>query len=307
MTEFDKVIHPGGVGKVTASIHTTNFKGDVTKSVTVTTNDPDNKSFVLQLKAKILVPIDVQPNEMISFDGKAGQIQPASVTVVANGGEPFDIVTAETNDTHYKVTVAPNIVPEVGKPTPKPVKAKTGTLGSGMSSYTVTVTPAADLPIGRGNAQVTLKTSHPKAAEVLIRISSYVRGEVDVLPERVTLRLGSTQPEAAKVQHVAIRKREGSPLKILGVESSNPAIKTTLKTVTAGQEYDLEVRYDGPPPAAVINADVTIKTDDPRQSAIKVTVYGFPEAQVVAPGQQGDAHVVPIPVAPAVPAKPPAH
>ena len=116
MTEFDKVIRPGGVGKVTASIHTINLKGDVTKSVTVTTNDPANKSFVLQIKAKVLVPIDVQPSEMVAFDGKAGTLQPSSVTVVATGGELFDIIAAETNDTHYKVTVAPNLAPpEVGK------------------------------------------------------------------------------------------------------------------------------------------------------------------------------------------------
>ena len=307
MTEFDKVIRPGGVGKVTASIHTTSLKGDITKSVTVTTNDPTNKSFVLQLKAKILVPIDVQPNDMVSFDGKKGQIQPTTVTVLSSSNEVFDIISADTNDTHYKVVVAPNLKPEGDKPAPKAPKAKAGTVASGMASYTVTITPAADLPIGRGNAQVTLKTSNPKAAEVIIRISSNVRGEIDVLPERVTLRLGAAQPEAAKVQHVAIRKREGAPLKILGVESSNPALKTTLKTVTEGQEYDLEVKYDGPAPTAVLNADITIKTNDPAQAAIKVTVYGFPDTQVLnQPGQvPGQVTSVPVKV-PTPAAKPPA-
>ena len=55
MTEFDKVIHPGGVGKVTASVHTTNFKGEIVKSITVTTNDPTNQHVSLQLKANVTV------------------------------------------------------------------------------------------------------------------------------------------------------------------------------------------------------------------------------------------------------------
>jgi hypothetical protein len=38
VTEFDKVIHPGGVGKVTASVNSEHLKGQVSKSVTVTTN-----------------------------------------------------------------------------------------------------------------------------------------------------------------------------------------------------------------------------------------------------------------------------
>ena len=275
MTEFDKVIHPGGVGKITASIHTIALKGEITKSVTVTTNDPTKQSFVLQLKANIVVPIEVQPNDMVSFDGKIGRLQPTTVTLVAGGGEPFDILSAESSDPHFKVTVAPNPVAE-------PTKPKAGTIASGMANYSVTITAAADVALGRGNAQVTLKTSHPKATDVVIRISTYVRGDIDVLPERVTLRLGASQPEAARVQHVAIRKHEGAPLKILGVEASNPAIKTTLKTILEGQEYDLEVKYDGPAPTAVLNADVTIKTNDPIQSAIKITVYGFPEASALA-------------------------
>ena len=216
------------MGKVTASIHTTNFKGDIAKSVTVTTNDPDQSHFVLQLKAKIMVPIDVQPMDTVSLDGKPGGIKPTELTVTSAGSEPFDIVSAESNDAHYSATVVANLETEPGKPAPKASKPKAGTLASGSKSYKVTVNVANDVPIGRGSAQITLKTTHPKAAEVPIRIFSNIRGNVDVIPERVTLRLGATAPDAAKSQHVAIRKTEGDALKILSVESSNPSIKTTL-------------------------------------------------------------------------------
>jgi len=36
VTEFDKVIPPGGVGKVTASLNTFPYKGPITQSVQVT-------------------------------------------------------------------------------------------------------------------------------------------------------------------------------------------------------------------------------------------------------------------------------
>lgn len=51
-TEFDKVIAPGKEGKVTLEIKKTdNYKTEITKNATVTTNDPEHQSFQLVLRA----------------------------------------------------------------------------------------------------------------------------------------------------------------------------------------------------------------------------------------------------------------
>jgi len=57
VTEFDKVIPPGGVGKVTASLNTFPYKGPITKSVQVTTGDPGARPVVLLLKAEIVTSL----------------------------------------------------------------------------------------------------------------------------------------------------------------------------------------------------------------------------------------------------------
>lgn len=52
-TEYDKVIAPGKTGSVTLSIQKTeNYKGEVVKTATVTTNDPDHPTFTLTLRAQ---------------------------------------------------------------------------------------------------------------------------------------------------------------------------------------------------------------------------------------------------------------
>ena len=51
-SKYDKVIAPGKVGTVTLAVEKTDgYKGEITKTASVTTNDPDHQSFTLTLRA----------------------------------------------------------------------------------------------------------------------------------------------------------------------------------------------------------------------------------------------------------------
>lgn len=52
-SDYDKVIEPGNTGQVTLSIQKTDgYKGEVVKTATVTTNDPNHTTFTLTLRAQ---------------------------------------------------------------------------------------------------------------------------------------------------------------------------------------------------------------------------------------------------------------
>ena len=51
-SKFDKVIAPGKTGSITLEVAKTDgYKGEITKTATVTTNDPDHQTFTLTLRA----------------------------------------------------------------------------------------------------------------------------------------------------------------------------------------------------------------------------------------------------------------
>ena len=51
-SKYDKVIAPGKVGTVTLAIEkTATYKGEITKTASVTTNDPEHQTFTLTLRA----------------------------------------------------------------------------------------------------------------------------------------------------------------------------------------------------------------------------------------------------------------
>ena len=280
MTEFDKVIPPGREGKVTASVNTDHIKGPTTKSVTVTTNDTANPRFVLEIKANITVPIDVQPSDNIQLQAKLGEAKSSEVTISAVDKKPFDIVS---------ISDVPGI-----KSVMAPVSAdgKTGTakdgkdavagksLLSGSASYKLTVSTLPDAAVGRTWQTVNVATNHPKVPTLPIHVSLFVQGEVEVVPERVYIQAAApanpagvtAPPQPAPSQTVKIRKSEGAPLKLEGVTSSDPDITATLKTVTEGKEYDLEIKYSGKPGRGMVSAQVSVKTNVAKQEQVVIPV-----------------------------------
>lgn len=51
-SSFDKVVAPGKAGSITLAVEKTDgYKGEVTKTAAVTTNDPDHQTFTLILRA----------------------------------------------------------------------------------------------------------------------------------------------------------------------------------------------------------------------------------------------------------------
>ncbi|TMA52029.1 MAG: DUF1573 domain-containing protein, partial [Deltaproteobacteria bacterium] len=136
MTEFDKVIPPGGEGKVKASFDTTHYKGPTAKSIQVITNDASKNPVVLQLKAEITTAIDVQPSDSVPVQGR-----------------PFDILAVKA-DPSLAVTVR-SAAGQDGRR----AKARGGAVASGSSRYVVTITPKETAPVGRTVAAVTLTTN----------------------------------------------------------------------------------------------------------------------------------------------------
>jgi hypothetical protein len=79
VASFDKVIPPGGEGKITLSVKTKGYQGEHHWSARVNTNDPVKDLFYLELKAFINVPIFISPRHVY--------LQPAEGQKVSRGVE----------------------------------------------------------------------------------------------------------------------------------------------------------------------------------------------------------------------------
>ncbi len=74
MAQFDRAIPPGGEGKVTLKINLKGYQGNVKKTATVLSNDPQNQRASLVLQGNVKAQIDVQPSTSIAFQGDGGSV-----------------------------------------------------------------------------------------------------------------------------------------------------------------------------------------------------------------------------------------
>lgn len=209
----------------------------------MTTNDPERKLVNLTLAMEVVRAIEVTPADPVALSGVPGEIAPRELTLSAVDGKPFDITTIIA-DPRLDVSSRPS---------------------SPSARHQLTIKAKPDLQPVRTMATVAVKTSHPRAPQLPIRVTLTVLGPVEVQPERVLLRPSLAAP------HVKITRRDGRPLAILGVESSDPELKASARHDGAG--HDLAIEYTGRP-GRPINARVSVKTDEPRQPTIVIPVMG---------------------------------
>ena len=171
MTEFDKVIPPGGAGKVTASLDTSHYRGPIAKTVAVRATDGTGAVVQLQLRADVVATIDVWPNDTPFIRATAGESKPTELTVASAGGEVFDVLAVEADPSLDVVVRAAPDGPQPRRNGRQPAKA----VASGSGRYVVAIAPKTTLPPGRTAANVVLTTDHPKAKTVALHPNVFVR------------------------------------------------------------------------------------------------------------------------------------
>lgn len=90
MAQYDRVIPPGGEGKILLKVNTKGYEGNFSKAAHVYTNDPRNRVVWIGLKAFVKVSISVSPR-LLYFGGFAGDTVEKVVTIHAQKSIPLSL------------------------------------------------------------------------------------------------------------------------------------------------------------------------------------------------------------------------
>lgn len=145
VADFDKIVAPGDTGTITLSIDTTRFKGPITKSATVTTNDPASTSIELSLSSTVRVPIDVTPSESVHLATAAPK---QALTIRATAG-PLKLEPLEVKGSFFRQELS---------------------AAAADGSRTLAVWLAPDAPKGMSRGSITLRASAPAGATMEIPV-----------------------------------------------------------------------------------------------------------------------------------------
>ena len=96
MTRFDRVIPPGGEGKVTLNVDLKGYQGKVWKDATIISNDLRQPSFQIMLQGQVRPHIELRPGSFVQFSPAAQSAEEKTVDLVATG-QDFKVLKVENN------------------------------------------------------------------------------------------------------------------------------------------------------------------------------------------------------------------
>ena len=211
---FDKIIPPGGQGKITLKVDTAKFKGQISKSAAVTTNDPSQPNLRLVVNADVTTFIDVLPRDVVTFRQYRGEEKKQEVTLRSNEGGSFEVKDVQVT--------GESIQHELTK--------------AGDNEYTVAVWLDKQAPLGNINGSLKVLTNSVKEPSLTLTVRGSVLGQISVNPSTLYFRIDGSSKEL-KVVSDSLNMRERGELGAAVVAKVEK--NAVLKVIESAGEWSL--------------------------------------------------------------------
>lgn len=263
VAQWDKVVKPGESGKVSTKLETKDFKGPISKTVTIASNDPSTPQARVFLKATISAVVDVLEDSNFRFNKlKRESTKVPRLLVTEEDGFEFKIVKTEASQPWIKFETA--LAPQELRQSKYP-----------NAQYSVTAVIGPDAPVGMVNETGTIYTTSAKMPAVKVKVLGLVRPDVMASPPRMELGTIEASPDFQRMLKLRDNTKSGT-FELTSVTSTVPFFTVMQEAVTKGEEYNLILKFSQTPPKGDFNGKVVVKTNSPAEEfkVIEVPLSG---------------------------------
>ncbi len=240
-------IPPGGEGAIKASVSTRGRRGNLRKTVTVETSDPEHRTIRLKLQAKVVVEAELDPH-YFNF-GRMDRGEKASQTAFLEARDPSVKLTkvewiGDTPDAKAKIVT------------------KDGRQG-------VRVDFAAK-EIGLIRRRLKVHTSSEKIPDFNVMVRAQVLGDWEISSRTVSFpEPGEDVEERHQKRTIRLTARNKNPYKVIKVVDSSDAVASRIEKTQKG--YEIELTLEKVPERR--RGTIEIVTNDPDEGSFKVRYF----------------------------------
>lgn len=267
VADYDKVIKPGQIGKVSAHVDTTGFAGPISKAVTLETNDPNTPTAQITISAIVKPYVEAYPAGYVRYNMLQGDVEKQSVTLYSEEEAPFEIVSIESPQEWIKVEAkkleAADVVPQIGR--------------KDQAQYRLDFTVGGpDSRVGPLAEKVRVVTNSKHQPEYWISVTGVVRPPFRVDPTGINF--GEVAPtDSAATRTISLRSnnlKAPGDFSVTKVESGVAGVTAEVKPTERPGEFSvtLQVAKDAKPGA--LDGNVTIYTSDKAKPTVVIPVKG---------------------------------
>jgi hypothetical protein len=244
------LVAPGQETTVLVTLDTRRLAGRTTKTVTVYTNDPVSPRLGLTVTGEVLTDLVIAPQPLYLGRLRRGERVRREVRVIpGRPGGTAQVVMVEQAPPSLRVLIEPGDVPGEQK---------------------LVVDVVGDLPVGRFNDELVLRTTSASRPVVTLPVMANVQGDVAIVPPQVTFDItnGTADPHDVRIENLT-----RNPFAVTGVTAPDP-VAWELTTIRPGAEWKLRLRLRVPLTAPLEGA-VEVLTDHPVGDRLTIPVYAL--------------------------------
>jgi hypothetical protein len=143
--------------------------------------------------------------------------------------------------------------------------------GKSAPQYELTLTLAADAPVGPLNSVVTVETDNANAKRIQVRVFGVVRALLQVSPPE--LQFGAVRAAESPARTVVVvNNKVGESIQILDATIDDPAFETELKAIEEGRRYHVTVAVQNTAGTGIKDATLTLRTTDDSMKTVTIPV-----------------------------------
>jgi hypothetical protein len=254
-------VEPGKTGEIPIQFDSGNFRGDVTKNITVSSNDKLTPNLSLYLRGTVWRAIDVSP-------------QFAYINVMPDAPSNSTTVVHINNQSDQPVTLSEPTSAN-GK-----FKAELKTITPGKE-FEVIVTAVPPLASGNNTGTISLKTSSSNMPVINITAIAMVQPAVGVTPPQISLPM---QINGWLTNRVTITANGSKALALSDPESSDTNVTVQLKELSPNRAFQLVAVF--PPHFQLVpgeRAEVSVKSNNADRPIIVIPIRQFLRQPVMSP------------------------
>jgi hypothetical protein len=257
--ESELTIGPGETRTLRVAVDTWALLGPARILISLTTNEPDTEPIRLELRVDVRTLVAAAPGfaRFLVVQGESeGTI---AQTLWAVDGLDFRVLEARSPYPYVRVAY-------------REATAAERRPGAAGRQWRVSITLAADAPIGALGEPVILRTDHPRQKEVWIPVSGFVRPALVVTP--TSLRLGDVIAGRPQVRSLAVKSYSTGPVEVREARSDIPGVTAEVSAVVPGRSYVVRVTIASEAAPGPLTGTLRILTSSPRQPVIEVPLEG---------------------------------
>lgn len=250
----NNTIPPGETGEIKATFKTSSYSGNIKKSITVSSNDPDTPRHKLTFSGEIIEDISIKPRNINfgSINSEKEVAKTVTVTVKSQTGPDFKI---------NKIT-----------PSRQFVTASIDRENDG--EYVINVTLEDKPKIGRFSGTIVLETNSPKQKRANIPFFGEITGAITTYPKRIYYGNVVEGKELTRKVFVKINEK--------GIKILDTKLTPDFLSVKIDERYDqnnphclIEIKLPKDAPTGKLNGLLELHTNSKQQSIIKIPITGL--------------------------------